>query len=88
MVIQWGGKSNQVAVCYKQSSSNHRVTSNHPAIIELQAMWLEISDNHFTFKVTNNYLNVCEQVEMVEKNKNGSLPSLEKVSIKKYIFLQ
>ena len=38
-------------------------------------MLLKIRGNHLTSKVANKCLNVLEQVEMVERNKNGPLPS-------------
>ena len=49
----------------------HRV-----AAWQLHAMRLTISGNHLRCKVTNKYLNVCERVEDVERNKNGLLLSL------------
>ena len=38
--------------------------------IGVNLMWY-----HFIYEVANKCLNVCELVEMVERNKDGSLPS-------------
>ena len=39
-------------------------------------MSLKICDSHLTCEVANNSLNICQQVEVVEMNKDGPLPSL------------
>lgn len=38
-------------------------------------MQLKICGSHFTCKVADNCLNVCEQVVVVERNKDSPLPS-------------
>ena len=37
-------------------------------------MQLKVRGSHFTCKLANKYLDICEQVEVVERNKNGLLP--------------
>ena len=37
-------------------------------------MWLKIPDSHLRCKVANKYLNVCEQVEVIEWNKRWYPP--------------
>lgn len=46
------------------------------AVWWLNVMQLKICGSHFTCKVADNYLNVCEWVVVVERNTDSLLPSL------------
>ena len=51
------------------------VKSHRVATWQLKAVRLKVRDNRLTCKVANKFLNDCKRVEVVERNKDGPLPS-------------